>query len=360
MTDGPNEERPMGDNAMPDDLDPELRAALDGAIDETLAGAVPPASDDFWARVDGDLAAVAADRPPVRDDQPTGPVRAVPTLSENSVENTDDETDTAPGRDTDGRVVRLTDMNDPTTSRSPLLLRAAAVVAVVALGVAGLAFALRGDDTTTEAAGPDGGEVTTTSAPPAPTDTGGETTSTDPASSDTTLTDPATTDTASTDSTGQVTTTAPPPSTAAVVVPGCGGDCELSPITGQEVQDAGVDPIGWCFWSADGVDNDGDGYDDFYVFAGEQAVFVLDGTTYVLDGVPGTEEDGSWIVTEYEHPETGAIAERYELEFDDLGPIEETSIESIAQAATLEVTYDDPGADDGITIEIRGTLSCGV
>ncbi len=153
-----------------------------------------------------------------------------------------------------------------------------------------------------------------------------------------------------------------PVSTAMVVVPGCGDVCELGPISSQDVEAAGVDPIGWCFWSADRIDNNGDGFDDPYVFAGEEAVFVADGTTIVLDGVAGTEENGSWIVTEYEHPDSdsGAIAEPYELEFEDLGPIVETSIESISQAATLKVKYDDPATDDDFEIEIRGTLSCGV
>ncbi|MGH1501916.1 MAG: hypothetical protein ACRBI6_00020 [Acidimicrobiales bacterium] len=330
---------------------------LDVAIDQTLAGAVPPPAADFWSRVDRDLAAVADERDPGRARSgPTGPVRAAPTAAaaQSGAAERDEDAETATSRDTDGTVVRLTDM-DNTTTRSPLLLRAAAVAAVLALGVAGLAFALRGGDTTTEAA-TDGGDVTTTwhqgttTAPPSPDET--------PVS---TLVDES-----QVDEDAPVTTIpggdSTAVSTAMVVVPGCGDVCELGPISSQDVEAAGVDPIGWCFWSADRIDNNGDGFDDPYVFAGEEAVFVADGTTIVLDGVAGTEENGSWIVTEYEHPDSdsGAIAEPYELEFEDLGPIVETSIESISQAATLKVKYDDPATDDDFEIEIRGTLSCGV
>lgn len=320
-----------GSDAGPDN---ELDRALDDAIDELLAADVPPPTDGFWDRVDASLAEVADQRPPRHEAVEDRPLRvADPSIHE--VQRTEEP---VRPRDTDGDVIRLTDMRDSTTppSRSPIVLRAAAVVVLLAL-VGGLAYVALGGDGGGDEALDVATEATTTSTPAMTTTqvaaTGDEEGSTESTDAQT--------------STTAATTTSTVTSTTACVA-GCDQGLPIAPLTNADVLDTFGEDVG-CWFRAEGSDLDEDGFDDPVFFSGDfGGLMVVDGEPLVFEAAEGAQSIGLWTVDAY----TG---ERFDLGFVEVGDEVETSIESTDRPATLQLLVDDGGV-----LEVPGVLGCGV
>ena len=291
----------------PSDLPSPDDRRSDDEIDQVLAASVPPAGQDFWDRVDTSLTAIAEERPPL------------------------DRPETAASSDTAGEVIRLTDMNQANqTLRSPLVLRLAAASAAVVLTGGAIFLATRGGD--------DGGDEVATG------DSSAQTTS---ELATTTIPAPGESTSTSVDELDSTTTTTAAPPTSECVA-GCDVGLPISPITNEDALDMFQEDVG-CYFRADEADLDGDGFDDAVFFSGDfGALMIVDGTTVTFEPVDGAESIGLWTVTDY----TGDL---YDVGFVDVGEEVETSIESTDRPATLQLRVDDGG-----TLDIPGTLGCGV